>query len=66
METYWMVHNPERGYPTCKHYSLCSAKAEAERLSRNNPGEDFVVLQSIAKVKVDIPAQWEETAIIPF
>lgn len=41
---FWLVWN-ERGHaPTYKHDTLVSAKAEAERLARNNPGHSFHVL----------------------
>lgn len=46
---FWMVkgHGPTQ----CQHDSLASAKTEAERLARLNPGETFTVLQAIGAVK---------------
>lgn len=45
---FWMVLG--LGTPTFRHESRVSAKAEAERLARMNPGQSFVVLESMATV----------------
>lgn len=45
MSKFWMVWN-ERGHaPTYKHETELSAKTEAERLARLNPGHMFHVLE---------------------
>lgn len=41
---FWMVWNPQGCAPTYKHVTVESAKAEAERLAKNNPGQRFHVL----------------------
>ena len=45
---FWMVLGS--GEPTLRHPSRQSAKREAERLARANPGEEFVVLEAVATV----------------
>jgi len=53
---FWMVLGC--GTPTMRHPSKQSAKHEAERLARISPGDEFVVLESLATVvKSDIV--WE-------
>jgi len=46
MREFWLVWNPLGGSPTHQHPSLHLAKTEAERLARQNPGQDFFVLQT--------------------
>lgn len=46
--TFWVVWNPFRGPPTMKHESRDRAQAEAERLARENPGENFYVLAALS------------------
>lgn len=47
-EKFWMVLGS--GTPVYKHKSIKSASLEAERLARENPGMEFVVLESLASV----------------
>lgn len=47
-KTFWMVVGI--GVPYFKHDSENNARAEAERLARLNPGQEFTVLESIATV----------------
>ena len=47
---FWCVWNPTYGVPTVKHRSRDVALAEAKRLARCNPGQDFYVLAGIAHV----------------
>lgn len=57
MRKFWMVVG--RGVPCVKHDSEQSARAEASRLAKNNPGEPFTVLESIATAcKVEV--QWTD------
>lgn len=52
---YWFVWCHNGGGPTYKHQTLESACAEAERLARLNPGEEFHVLKSVRSVmKTDV------------
>lgn len=44
---FWIVWNPAGRNPTFRHRSESAAVAEAERLARENPGQTFVVLQSV-------------------
>jgi hypothetical protein len=65
-EQFWMVLGA--GTPNCQHLTLDSAKKEAERLARLNPGQAFTVLQSIATV-VKSDVKWEvhdDDGVIPF
>ena len=45
------------GTPTFRHPTKQSAQHEAERLARNNPGQEFTVLESLATV-VKNDLQW--------
>lgn len=53
---FWMVLGC--GTPMVRHCSKQSAKTEAERLARNQPGTEFVVLESLATV-VRSDLHWE-------
>lgn len=46
------------GTPTYRHPSKQSARTEAERLARMNPGQEFTVLESLATV-VKQELAWE-------
>lgn len=52
MDAFYLIWNPQGRAPTVKHLSFESAKREADRLSMNNPGESFVILQSMGEVKM--------------
>lgn len=43
---FWMVWCPTGNAPTVKHPNFQTAKQEAERLARANPGRKFHVLES--------------------
>lgn len=43
----FMVWNPARGMPTVVHETIEQASAEAERLTRANPGEHFVIMSPV-------------------
>ena len=65
-EGFWMVWNPQRSAPRMKHFTRDSAINEAKRLARENPGEEFVVLQSVGSARrVDIDFV-EHSAPLPF
>lgn len=42
-----MVWNPVRGMPTFVHDTIEQASAEAERLTRQNPGEHFIIMSPV-------------------
>ena len=44
---YWIVWAEGGGSPTVKHVNFASARAEAQRLARSNPGVTFAVLASV-------------------
>ncbi|WP_370601141.1 hypothetical protein [Pseudomonas nitroreducens] len=50
---FWMVWNPQAYAPTVKHPTYQAAEAEAERLARSNPGQDFYLLQATQIRRVD-------------
>jgi len=62
---FWVVWNPRAGVPTVRHDSEHSARAEAERLARCNPGHSFHVLQAIATCR-KTGVEWREISKIPF
>ena len=39
------------GEPTYRHLTLTAASQEAERLAKQNPGQTFTILQSVASVR---------------
>lgn len=63
---FWVVWNPRRGVPQVKHPYLSDAKREAERLSTNQPGEDFYVLRAESKCHTPKKTVWENIEEIPF
>lgn len=66
-DSFWMIWNPYGHAPTHKHITVESARAEAERLARLNPGVTFYVLQAVATCAFN-QCQWKalETDPIPF
>jgi hypothetical protein len=66
MEKFWMVWRTDSSASTVQHRSLESAKQEAERLARANPGARFVVLESLEFCTIDNPIHWYETTDVPF
>lgn len=46
IEIFWVVWNPIGRNPVVRHKTEKDATNEANRLARNNPGQEFVVLQS--------------------
>jgi hypothetical protein len=45
---YHFVYNPKSGLPSREHLTYESARTEAERLARLNPGQQFFVLSPIS------------------
>ena len=56
---FWFVLNPDGRAPRYRHTSEKSARDEAERLARNNPGVTFIVLKAVASVR-SVDVQWTE------
>lgn len=55
MAKFWLVWHDNGGYPTAKHAHVNSARREAERLARANPGKSFHVLALLGTaVKDDV------------
>ena len=52
-EQFWMVYGKGKAMPTHEHATEQLATAEAERLARNHPGVEFVVLEAVALRCVD-------------
>lgn len=49
---FWLVWNPEGRSPMIQHLELSLAKAEAERLARAHPGQQFYILAPLSETKV--------------
>ena len=65
-EAFWMVWCPQGETPKHRHTSEPQAIAEATRLARQNPGREFIVLQSVGAAKrVDVEFKRHEP-VIPF
>ena len=60
MEKFWLVWRIDGDSPSFRHASLKTAKAEAERLARANPGCQFYVLSAESRVRIQEPLEWEE------
>lgn len=55
---FWMVYGMGSGAPTVRHADYPTAKREAERLARSNPGIDFYVMRPVSKSRrVDVETQ---------
>lgn len=50
---FWLVWNPQGYNPQCKHNTEEGATREAERLARANPGQTFIVMESVGALVVD-------------
>ena len=62
----WIVWCEDGGSPTCAHRTISSAKSEAERLARGNPGKKFWVARCHGRVRA-LDTQWEQVGeAIPF
>lgn len=60
-EKFWMVWRHGSAIPAYQHSSVLSAKAEAERLARQCPGQQFTVLESIADCTRALePVSWSK------
>lgn len=56
---FWFVWNPANRAPRVKHRTKEAAQREAERLARANRGEEFIVLESLATVRLpEQPVEW--------
>jgi hypothetical protein len=61
MEKFWMLWNPKGASPTRQHKSIEAAIAEAERLARRDPGQEFYVLEALRMCEVpELPVRWTE------
>lgn len=61
MNRFWMVWSPAGRTPTVQHLSEASAKNEANRLARANPGSEFHVLQSVGTAELPpLLPRWHE------
>lgn len=57
MQRFYVVWNPAGGPPSYRHPHYASAIAEARRLARGNPAEQFIVLAALATAKVRDPVE---------
>lgn len=64
---FWMVWNPDGRQPRFRHDNQQLAVAEAERLARANPGQEFYVLEPTHRVvSNDIIVEQYDRDDIPF
>lgn len=52
---FWMVFNPVGRSPTYMHPTRDAADTEAQRLARENPGHQFIVLKAVGGFEVERP-----------
>jgi len=64
-QLFYLVWNPHTGYTQHRHQTLGEAKAEAQRLARQNKGQEFIILMPVVKLQVAdvIETKYDE---IPF
>lgn len=55
MQRFYVVWNPAGGAPTVRHDYYSDAMAEARRLARLNPQQEFIVLAAVAVAMVPDP-----------
>lgn len=55
---FWMVMRADSNLSSVRHQSESSARAEAERLSKMNPGKTFFVMAPIAACEV-VTTVWQ-------
>lgn len=66
VKAFWMVWNPARSIPAFRHSSRLAANLEATRLARENPGQEFFVLEALARVqRVDVVVEPLEGGSVP-
>lgn len=53
-----MVWNVGGGAPQVQHFEAATARREAERLAKQNPGQQFAVLQAVAVCETQKPVNW--------
>lgn len=64
---FWMVWSPQGNPPRYQHPNADAAKAEAERLARANPGQEFFVLEAVSVSKrVDVETRSLRKSDDPF
>lgn len=56
-EAFWMVWNPAASAPRHRHDTEREAIAEAERLARTHPGQEFYILEATHLRTVNEPMQ---------
>lgn len=59
----FMVWNPARGMPSVVHDTIEQASAEAERLTRQNPGEHFIIMSPVLNAtEANMGRAWSDGA----
>lgn len=62
---FYVVWNPQGRTPTYKHSTEELARTEAERLARNNPGQQFYVMAPLGLARrVDV--EYKQLNQLPF
>lgn len=67
-KTFWLVWCHNGGSPTFKHQNYWGAQNEAQRLARENPGKQFVVLEATHAFEVTnmLQTEFSQDEEIPF
>lgn len=68
-QKFWMVWNLEGRSPKVRHFTEESATGEAKRLSKENPGQKFYVVEAISKCIMPDPVKivrLETRTTLPF
>lgn len=59
----FLVWNPDARYPRFDHDTADDARREAERLARENPGQDFYVMAPVMAVSSVPPAPQDREVV---
>ena len=66
IDTFWTVWNPADRNPQVKHANERKARTEMERLARENPGQEFFLMQAHAVACAPPQVIVQELTEIPF
>jgi hypothetical protein len=64
--SFWVIWNPTHGLPKVRHQFESSARSEATRLARENPGQQFFMLEAVEVIEATGVARKQLERTVPF